>query len=227
MKWTRRWWALGAIAILGWGCDGRNDHEHPGSTVIGSGTLATEARPVEGFDSVAVSAAGHLIVEQTGVESLQVTAEDNVLPLVRAEVIDGRLVLGFEPHVSLTITREVLFRLTVRELNEAEAAGASRVELRGVHASELALRLSGASVVSATGFVERVRLELSGASRAEMPSLDSRAVRADLSGVSRGLVRVSDSLVVNANGASVLEYLGNPTVTANVSGGSVIRRAGE
>jgi hypothetical protein len=227
MKWKLRLSAIGAILALLPGCDRAQHRNHPSSTVIGSGDLATEGRTVEGFTALEVGAAGHLIVEPTGLESLLVTAEDNVLPHVRTDVRNGRLVLGFEPHVSLTVTREVLYRLTVRTLTEVVASGASRVEIRGVDADDLALRLSGASFVSATGLVERLRLELSGASRAEMPSLRSRRIRADLSGASHGLVRVSDSLFVNASAVSILEYLGHPEVTANVSGGSLVRPVGD
>ena len=210
--------------LLLWGCDGW-DHDRC-SNVVGSGSLVTESRPVEGFDAVEVSAAAHLIVERTGVESLDVTAEGNLLPLVRSEVRNGRLILGLEPHVGVTGSQGVLFRLTVRELAEVEASGASRVEIRGVDAPELALRFSGASSVSARGHVERTRVDLVGASHCEAPELKSRVLRANVSGASYALVRASDTLAVNASGASVLEYLGDPHLEATVSGGSLVRRVG-
>lgn len=217
-------WALGAaLALLG-ACDG--PHYEAGSPVTGSGRLATESRPVQDFTAVAVSAGGHLIIEQTGLESLEVTAEDNVLPLVRSETRNGRLVLGFPPDVSVTVTRPILFRLTVRELTGIEASGASRVELRGLASPELTLRLSGASRLSATGSVARAWLALSGASRCQAPGLESRVITADLSGASHALVRATDFLEVNASGASFLEYLGSPALSASVSGGSFVRRVG-
>ena len=213
-----------ALVVLG-ACDS-HDHGNVCSPVVGSGKLVTESRPVQGFAAVEVSAAGHLIIEQTGVESLQITAEDSVLALVRSEIRNGRLLLGLEPGASVTVTRGVLYRLTVRDLSEVEASGASRVEIRGVDSAELSLRLSGASGASATGSVGRARLALFGASRCDAPELLSRVLQADLSGASRALVRVRDSLDVNASGASVLEYLGNPSLTTHVSGGSLVRRVG-
>ena len=215
---------LGVALALVSACGG--SHQNVCATVVGSGRLATESRPVQGFAAVSVSAAGHLIVEQTGVESLEITAEDNVLPLVRSEVRNGRLVLGFGPDASVTATREVLFRLTVRDLTEIEASGASRVEVRGADTPSFTLRVSGASEVSATGIADHVRLDLSGASRCRAPDLRTREATAHLSGASYARVRASDSLVVNASGASVVEYLGDPVLVANVSGGSFVRRAG-
>jgi hypothetical protein len=209
---------------LSWACGG-SDHGIC-SNVVGSGNLVTESRAVTDFAAVEVSAAAHLVVEQTGGESLSVTAEDNVLPLVRSEVRNGRLILGLEPNAGVTITREILFRLTVRDLAEVEASGATRVEMRGVDSAELTLRFSGASSVSARGAVDRAILTLAGASHCEAPELRTRVLTATVSGASYALVRASDFLEANVSGASVLEYLGDPRLGTSVTGGSLVRRVG-
>ncbi len=197
--------------------------EYVTGTADGSGRLVTESRPVGGFTAVAVSGAGHVIIEQTGVVSLQVTAEDNILPFVQTEVRGGRLILGFEPGVRVHTTRGVQYRITVAELTELEASGASRVEVLRVDAETVTARISGASSYSASGIVDDHRVELSGASRCDAEDLISREVTAGLSGASYCLVRVHDRLVVNASGASTLEYIGDPAVALSVSGGSVVR----
>jgi hypothetical protein len=224
---TPRACVLGAALALLWGCDGYHHHHHhnPSGTVIGSGHVVTESRPVEAVTSVSVSAAGQLTIEQTGTESLQITAEDNVLPYVLSDIRDGRLFLGLEAGTSVTVTHPIRFHLTVRDLTGVEASGASRVEAREVDTADLTIQLSGASSLTATGFADRQQLDLSGASRCEAPDLRSRVVGASLSGASYGLVWASDSLVANASGASVLEYLGDPIVEAHVSGGSMVRNA--
>jgi hypothetical protein len=164
-----------------------------------------------------------VIIEQTGVESLQVTAEDNILPFVVTEVQGDWLLLGFQAGVSVNTTRGVEYRVTVAELSEIEASGASRVEVLHVDTGELTARLSGASSYSAVGAADDHRIDLVGASRCEAGDLVSREVTANLSGASYGLVRVQDRLEASASGASILEYIGHPTVEASVSGGSVVR----
>lgn len=227
MKRTPRAWVLGAALALLWGCDDYHHHHHhnPSGTVIGSGDVVTESRPVGAVTSVSVSAAGQLTIEQSGTETLQITAEDNVLPFVLSDVRNGRLVLGLDPDTSVTATQPILFHLTVRDLKEIEASGASSVEARGVDTGDLTIQLSGASYLTATGVADRQEVEISGASACETPDLRSRVVTVNVSGASYGLVRVSDSLVANASGASLLEYLGDPIVEAHVSGGSVVRSA--
>jgi hypothetical protein len=211
-----------AVSLLS-GCDSSTVV----GTEVGSGVLATESRPVRSFAVVAVNGAGHVIIEPTGAESLQITAEEDLLPLIRSDVVGDRLVLGFEPGVSVTTTREVLYRLTVTDLTGIEASGASRVEAHGIDTSALATVLSGASSLTVDGRADAQILVVSGASRYEADNLRSRVATATLSGASYGVVRVSDVLTATVSGGSTLEYFGSPTVTTTVSSGSTVRQAGE
>jgi hypothetical protein len=219
---------IGAGALLALLCACSDYHTAPAGigSVIGSGVLATEARAVSGFSAVSISHPARLIVDHAGTETLVVTAEDNILPLVRSEVSGGRLFLSLAAGDKVTSTREIVYRVTVAGLNDLEASGAARVELRGLRDERLGVRLSGASMLTAAGECAVLEIRLSGASRADTAALRSRQVIADLSGASYGLVRASESLVVNASGASTLEYLGDPLLVSNTSGGSVVRRVG-
>jgi hypothetical protein len=157
--------------------------------------------------------------------SLEVTADDNVLPLVRSEVRGDTLHLGLT-SISLTRAREIVCRVTLAELRLAEGSGAAVIDAHGIDAERLAVRLSGASSGSASGSLGELTLDLSGASRWNGPTLRARAVGATLSGASFALVRAADSLRAEASGASTLEYLGDPVVVSSVSGASVVRRVG-
>jgi hypothetical protein len=213
----------GTVVLLG-ACD--ISHNHVTGNITGSGALATESRSVAGFTGVSVSGAGHLIIEQTGVESLEITADDNLLPHIRSEVVGDWLVLGFAPGVSVNGSRQVRYRLTVRRLTGIEASGASRVELHDLNTTGLASVVSGASSLEASGVATTHVTAVSGASRVEAPSLRSRTVTATVSGASDALLRVRDSLVVTASGGSSVEYYGDPVVVSEVSSGSTVRRVG-
>ncbi|HUL79043.1 MAG TPA: DUF2807 domain-containing protein [Vicinamibacteria bacterium] len=218
----------GAAVALLCGC-GHTDNitsVNPAGGIVGSGVLASESRPVSGFDAVTVDAPFHVLLTPGGGESLQVTAEDNVLPLVQSEVRGGRLFLGLVPHGNLTLTREILCRVTVAEIRDFDASGAARIEIKGVEAAGLGVRLSGAAAGSAGGAVGHLTLDLTGASRWSAVDLRSQTVAANVSGASYALVRAVESLVANVSGASTLEYAGDPAVEQTVSGTSVLRRVG-
>src|SRR5262245_27994542 len=194
--------------------------------IVGSGIPATEARPVTDFTAVTVAAPFRVVLVQGGGPSLEVTADDNVLPFVRSEVRGDRLLLSLTTPLSLTRTREILFRVVLAELHEVEGSGAAVIEMSRVDTDQLVVRLSGASFARASGTAGALTLDLSGASRWDAPALRGRSVWAQLSGASFALQRVSDSLRADLSGASTLDYLGDPAVVFNVSGTSVVRRVG-
>jgi len=67
------------------------------SATAGSGQLATQPRQVSGFTSVELTGVGELSIDQTGTESLTVSAEDNLLPLLTSRVEGDTLILGKKP----------------------------------------------------------------------------------------------------------------------------------
>jgi hypothetical protein len=216
--------AAASLALTSlWGCS--ETHTGP-RTIIGSDRVVTETRPVAGVSSVALSGAGRLIVEQTGFESLQIEAEDNVMPQVVSEVSGGRLSLGLAPGSDVISTRPIVYRLTVRDLEAIETSGASTVELPHADLEALRLSLSGSSIATARGRVRWLEVHLSGSSLLRTPDLQSHVAIASVSGASRGLIRVSERLEASVNGVSILEYLGDPVVVSSVSGTSILRRVG-
>jgi Putative auto-transporter adhesin, head GIN domain len=223
---TASFLCAGLALLIGSACDDGGRHFGPTRMLLGSGSLATETRPVRGFDGVSASGAARLIIRQTGAESLEVTAEENVLPALRTEVAGGTLSLGFDPLHAVHPTHEVLYRLTVRELNTLEAAGACLVEVTDLETDRLEVVLAGASILTAAGRADRLGVELSGASLMHAGGLESRSVTARLSGASYARIRVRDRLEASVSGASILEYVGDPVVVASVSGGGIVRRAG-
>src|SRR5688572_5827768 len=85
-------------------------------TVLGSGKLATEQRPVSGVSEVVLTTVGTLVIDQTGQEGLSLEGEDNILPYITTEVKGGRLTIAAKPGSSFTTTKTLTYRLTVKSL---------------------------------------------------------------------------------------------------------------
>ena len=88
------WTAL--FVLLTAGCD----EFSPG--IKGSGKVITEPRTVSGFNAVLLKGAGALTIEENGTESLTISADDNLLPYVTAEVSGGRLTLSTKDNTSIS-----------------------------------------------------------------------------------------------------------------------------
>ena len=67
----------------------------------GSGNIKTESREVKDFTGVEVAGSAKLIVQQGEIESLTITADDNLLQHLTAEVQSSKLILGTKGRVSL------------------------------------------------------------------------------------------------------------------------------
>ncbi|MBF6592525.1 MAG: DUF2807 domain-containing protein, partial [Ktedonobacterales bacterium] len=89
----------------------------------GSSSLKTETRTVSGFTRVTLAGNGELTIEQTGVESLTITADATILPSLTADVVDGQLTLGIKPNVSLQTSNPIRYHLTVKQLSALAITG--------------------------------------------------------------------------------------------------------
>jgi hypothetical protein len=192
--------------------------------VRGSGNVVTENRNVTGFTGVDFRGDWQLFIEQTGSESLSVTADDNILPYLTSEVRAGRLVLEDKDHANLTPTGSVIFRLTVKNLDRIELSGDGSVEAKGIRADVLRINLSGDGRVTIDGEAGRQDVHLSGDGRVDAERLMVKEGRVDLSGDGHVIVTVTDKLDVNLSGDGSVEYIGNPTLTQHLSGDGSIRK---
>jgi hypothetical protein len=220
--------AVSFACTLAWGCDVHSIPSRPSdtNTIRGSGRVVTESRAVAGFSAITVSSAARLVIVHSDVESLSVTAEDNILPLVRTEVVGGRLVLELAPGASVSLTRQIVFQVSARTLSAIDASGAVVVEAGGLDTDVLSIHVLGASQVTASGAARELRVDLSGSSRCQLEGVAARTAVATASGTSVARLRVADSLAATVTGLSIVEYYGDPQVVANVSGAGAVRRVG-
>jgi hypothetical protein len=195
-----------------------------GADIQGSGNLATESFEVSGFARVRLQGVGHLIIEQAGSESLRITADDNILPLVSAQVYGDELVLGTDPETTFASANSITYELSVVSLEALAVLGAAHAEIWDLDAESFYLHLEGAAAAMAEGRADAQQLTLRGTAHYDGRALHSRAVHVDIAGVSEGTVRVSESLQGWIDGRSSLEYIGDPTVSVTTSGGATVQQ---
>ena len=159
--------------------------------------LIREVRETEPFN--AIDAAGAVKLEVYVGEPQAVNVRYAQSGAVTTEVVDGVLkICGVDNHRGKAV-------INVPSLEAINLTGASRAEVHGL-TDELRANISGASKLDADDlWVKNMHITVSGASKAE--------------------VNVTDSLWAQANGASKIEYQGNPSVQQSISlGASKIHR---
>ena len=227
------------LLLAGVACSAFND--------TGSGRVASESRPVGGFNEVQVNGVGTLVIKQGEAEALTIEAEDNVLPHIRSAVRGGRLTVGLDSGQARSVnpTKPIRYYLTARNLNVIEVNGATAVEAAGFSTERLKVMLSGAGSAkferlttdelgatiagagsfSGSGTVKHQNVQITGAGQYLAEGLQSANATVTVSGTGRAIVRVDETLKVGISGAGGVDYIGNPQVQSEVSGlGKVSRR---
>jgi hypothetical protein len=189
----------------------------------GSGTMAIETRDVSGFSEVDLSGSGTVLVSVTGTESLTVEAEDNILPLLTTEVRDGRLVLGASQSISPT--RDIVYTVTVINLEAVTVSGSGSVTAVDVAAHAFEVDISGSGTVTPEGVSERLDVSISGSGAFKGEALVSATGTVSVSGSGGAVVNATDDLDAGVSGSGTVEYIGDPEVSTSISGsGEVSRR---
>ena len=214
MRW-RRALALLAVGSVVTAC----------SATAGSGQLATQSRQVSGFTSVELTGVGELSIDQTGTESLTVSAEDNLLPLLTSRVEGDTLILGKKPNTSIVTSKPITYTLTMKDVTGLAVSGSGTINAPKLTTAALRIEISGSGVITTAGNVDNQSLEISGSGRYLADGLTSKTTTAEISGSGTGNVVASNALDVKISGSGTLTYSGNPQVSQMVSGsGKLIKK---
>ncbi len=189
-------------------------------------SVVTESRAVRDFHQIDLSAAGQLFIEHTGRESLTITAEARILPLLTSEVRGGRLILGVTPDTHFRTDKRIVYRLTVKSLDDLRVTGAGWIEASGIDTERLDVDISGAGAVFAAGRATQQQVRISGAGFYDARDLVSRTATVTVSGAAHAMLRVSDELHGSVSGVGVIEYIGDPFVDVTISGLGVVHQIG-
>jgi predicted small secreted protein len=194
------------------------------NSVSGSGNITSESRTISGVSSVSLAGTGQLIIEQTGNEALTITADDNLLPYLSSDVRGSKLVLGIKDGTNISPSKEVVYRLEVKKLDEIEVSGAGTVEAKGINTDRLSVNGAGSTAITAAGQAERQEISITGSGEYKAAELQSKEVEISITGSGNAVLAVSDKLDATVTGAGSIQYIGDPVVSKNVTGAASIEK---
>lgn len=214
--------------------------------IKGSGNLVTETRRITPIDAVELSGVGTLIIEQGNTDSLEVTADENILKYIRSDVEGDTLKLGVKDLINILPSRDITFHLTVKDLSSVETSGMGNIEIDSLNTSQLWLKISGTGKVTISnlqaqtfdleisgmgdarvaGKVDSQSIQISGTGNYRAEALSSREADIKISGTGHALVWVMDSLNLDLSGTGDLAYYGEPVLNTSISGAGTLRSLG-
>ncbi|HLY26048.1 MAG TPA: DUF2807 domain-containing protein [Aggregatilineales bacterium] len=192
-----------------------------------SGTINSESRTVSGFSAVSLETSGGLSISVTGTESLTISADSNVLPLLTSDVSGNRLTLGTKPNTKFQCEGQCPIRyvLTMKDLNDLVLDGSGNVTISGLAASNFSATINGSGGITAQGKADNLIVNVNGSGSFDGKALSATTATVNDSGSGNVVVQVSDKLNATVSGSGSVRYIGNPTVNSNVNGsGSVTKQ---
>jgi hypothetical protein len=204
-----------------------------GEDMVGSGDVASETRPVSGFDEISVCCGMRLILTQGDEESLEIEADDNLLPEILSEVSGGKLVVRYKDltgEMNYRPTQPVVVSVTAIEIRGLELSGGGNLECAQIVTDGLNIDLSGGSWAE-IGTLETDRLDIgiSGGGEFNAQSAQTGSLKIDMSGGSRASIETLDGsdVTVGSSGGGTITLAGSATEQNIDLSGASSYRAGD
>ena len=210
------------------------------SVLNGSGKIVSENRPVKDFDQISFSGMGDMYLQQGDEESLRIEAEDNLLPYIKSDVVNGSLRIYFDHnnlhfvhptqpvriYVGLKQVKSIELSGAVRMLSESlrgdtlhvDISGSGNMDLKQLEVNELTTKISGSGKCNIQGETNTQNIVISGSGKFDTRNLYSRDVNIRVSGSGKAQVNAEEQLDVHISGSGDVAYFGNPRVQKSISG---------
>lgn len=217
------------------------------STTRGSSNVITEERDVSGYDSIALTGIGSVEIIQGDTESVVVEAEDNIMPLLTAEVQDGTLKLSQEDDRIINPNKPIKYTVHIIEVNglsssgsgdvnaatletntlNLDLSGSGSINVTSLDADSLTVKIGGSGLVRVSGQINNQQLDISGSGEYRASDLASKTADINVSGSGKAVLAVEDTLDATISGSGSVSYYGDPVVTSSVSGSGAIEQLEE
>jgi hypothetical protein len=216
--------------------------------VSGSGKPRTEARAVTGFQAIATRGSIKLLLRQGSREGVELSGDDNILPLIETQVVDhggvptleigARRGTSMSPRLPLvasvdlitlkaisiagggTVTSEALKTSTLK----LSIAGSATVKLHQLSADEVATQVSGSGDIEFTGRVTKLAVSISGSGDVNTRGLEADDVSVNVAGSGDASVTARKTLNVSIAGSGNVVYAGDATVKSSIAGHGSVKK---
>ncbi len=239
MKYLLAFMLLVAIFVVGQ----RSCHfNHFGFGVKGSGPTMTETRSVRDFHALDLDLAGDVEV-RVGDYNVEVTAQQNILPLLKTVLENGRLRIFFDENVSYTENLKIVVTapafdgfslggsgeiLVVSPLEGdrmvVDIGGSGNVILPQGNFNSLRCSISGSGEIELGGKANNAQVDVSGSGEVHAKNMEFNSLDAHISGSGSVSANVIQTLKAHVSGSGDVRYLGSPNLETHVSGSGEVSR---
>ena len=193
------------------------------NSVVGSGKVVGEQRNVADFTSVELAGSADVNILLGDTQSVNVQADDNIVPLIETKVVNGTLVIGTKPLTSISTSNGVVVTVVAKSLQKVSLSGSGNLHVGDMSGPDLVVELPGSGDVTVEGTVEHATMKMAGSGNIIGSALKAHTADVTLLGSGTITVYVDRSLNASLLGSGTIRYDGNPSqVTKNITGSGAI-----
>jgi Putative auto-transporter adhesin, head GIN domain len=219
------------------------------AATTGSGKAAIETREVSGFAAIRLRGGMDLVVRQSTREKVEVTADDNLLPLLQT-IVEGSgdqrtLVIQWPRGETIRSRAKTVVTVDVVKLTAIASAGSGDINVEALKTPALTLSISGSSDarlmkldteqlrvsisgsgdVAASGKAASVSLSIAGSGDLRARELAADDVDISIAGSGNADVQAAKTLAVSIAGSGDVQYSGAATLAkSRIAGSGTIRQ---
>lgn len=217
-----------------------------GFGVKGEGPVKNETRNVSDFHAVEMSIAGDVEVSQAETYFVEVQAQENLLPILKTEVSDGKLKIYFSENVSYSegvkvrVSAPAFDRFSLggsgtikamtpirTEKMALEVAGSGDIFIEQCEFGSLETSIAGSGSMELGGKANSIKSEIAGSGDVRAKNLTANELNVEIAGSGSVTCDVAQTLKASIAGSGDVYYSGQPVVEANVSGSGSVKKLNE
>lgn len=208
-------------------------------TITGNGSIKKEKRDASGsFDEIGVSGRYKVILKQGSTSSIEVEADENLLPYIETKIEGSELHVNSKKGYGVKSSNPIIVYVTLPKLSSLASSGSSsfsgegaikgdklEIALSGKAEMDLALSysslelgISGSGNVKLSGSADKAEVNISGSADFAAPDLKSQNMEINISGNGNAQVNVAKKLEIAISGNGKVKYKGGATVDQSVAG---------
>lgn len=210
-------------------------------TIQGSGRLTTETREANAFSAIACEVSCAIEVRKGETSSVELTMDDNLLPMIISEVVDQKLKITSAKNISpddgakIVITTPTVHsfsaagdvKATISELTgevmEISLEGASSVTGKA-NGNSLKIEVVGSGDVKLTGVSKALKISIAGSGDIQTNELAADEVQVEIAGSGTVRIQAKKTLDVSIAGSGDVSYTGEATVEQSIAGSGSVRQ---
>jgi predicted small lipoprotein YifL len=205
------------------GCGALPPLGSPQAGIVGEGEVQTEVRELPPFSRISVAAGIKVIAGEEGTQSVSVSAQPNILPVISTEVVDGQLIVTIDAEEGISTTQPMSLTVKV-PLIESMALSSGSVGYLEHTGGSLLVDVSAGAELTGIGDTTALTLNASTGAHAKLAELVAQEARITINDGSTAELRVTGTVSGTADGGSTVILAAKPaTVDVATSSGATVQ----